>query len=546
MLAKKVFLYFCLSVCIFAKEVTLDFLKKQPIGTTRDFYIWYFINKDTTSVSDAKEAYELVFKKTPRIERTMEKKGVVHEMPRDIFCKKLDFDILKNEDIECIKFGLKLSIVPTLKQDAADFLLQRLQNDAQDLYQQVEVLRQRDVSKALMQTSAKNFAAIFNGLTYVQKLSFLDKKVNPKDLLRLLNENDSSFNRVITTMILDSKFDFIKKALGEIDVTKSDTNTFFLLGINDLMLQNPQKALIYFKKSQNSAYDPFMKDRALFWQYLVSEDETYLRDLQASTFVDIFSIYANQKLNTTPKYEIISEFKKLEKNKNTFDITNPFSWQIAKNDILKLEGEQYEEKIKDFLHQETLPHYIFFLNRKHRYKYNYFVFAYDDPKMWKSNEQKSLTYAVARQESHLLPALVSTSYALGMMQIMPFNVEPFAKDMGIKNISLFDMFEPKTALKFGSFFLEELKKEFKHPLFVAYAYNGGPGFLRRTLEKKRLFLQGRKYEPWLSLELLAYEESRFYGMKVLANYLIYMQMLNQEINLETLLQETLIYKVKEQ
>lgn len=545
MLAKKIFFYFCLSACVFAKEVTLDFLKKQPIGTTRDFYIWYFINKDTTSVSDAKEAYELVFKKTPRIERAMEKKGVVHEMPRDIFCKKLDFDILKNEDIECIKFGLKLSIIPTLRQDVADFLLQKLQDDAKDLYQQVAVLRQRDVSKALMQTSAKNFAAIFNGLTYVQKLNFLDKKVNPKDLLRLLNENDSGFNRAITTMILDPKFDFIKKALGEIDVTKSDTNTFFLLGINDLMLQNPQKALAYFKKSQDSAYDPFMKDRALFWQYLVSEDEVYLRDLQESTFVDIFSIYANQKLNTTPKYEIVSEFEKLEKDKNTFDITNPFSWQIARSDILKLEGEQYDEKIKDFLHQETLPHYIFFLNRKHRYKYNYFIFAYDDPKMWKSNEQKALAYAVARQESHLLPALVSTSYALGMMQIMPFNVEPFARDMGLKNINLFDMFDPKTALKFGSFFLEELKKEFKHPLFVAYAYNGGPGFLRRTLEKKRLFLEGRKYEPWLSLELLAYEESRFYGMKVLANYLIYMQMLNQEINLESLLQETLIYKVKE-
>ncbi|WP_104696853.1 MULTISPECIES: lytic transglycosylase domain-containing protein [unclassified Helicobacter] len=540
---RKILLLLSLSLCGFSKDVNLDFIKKQPAGIARDFYIWYFIDKNSTSIDEAKQAYDLVFKKTSRIESVMEKKGVIHEMPRDIFCKKLDFDQLKNEDIDCIVYGLKLSNVLTLKQEDADLLLQKLQGQAQaiDLYEQIKILRSDDVTKSLMQASAKNFAAIFTGLTYVQKLSLLEKSINPKNLARLLNENNPALNRVMTTIILDAKFDSIKKALGKIEVTSSDTNTFFLLGINELMLQNTTRALSYFSKSQNSAYDPFMRDRALFWQYLVSEDEKYLQELQTSTFVDIFSIYANQKLKTTPNYKIVSEFN-LPKDKKNFEINNPFTWQIARSEVLKLDGEEYENKTKDFLYQDTLPHYLFFLSRKHRYQYNYFIFAYDDPKMWRDNEQKAITYAVARQESHLLPALVSTSYALGMMQIMPFNVMPFARDMGLKNISYFDMFDPKTALQFGSFFLDQLKKEFKHPLFVAYAYNGGPGFLRRTLEKQRLFLQDRKYEPWISLELLPYEESRFYGMKVLANYLIYMQMLNQEIDLESLLQETLIYK----
>ena len=70
---------------------------------------------------------------------------------------------------------------------------------------------------------------------------------------------------------------------------------------------------------------------------------------------------------------------------------------------------------------------------------------------------------------------------------MPFNVEPFARSLGIKDITLEDMFNPLTALEFGRFYLGDLEREFKNPLFIAYAYNGSPGFLRRTLAKKTLF-----------------------------------------------------------
>ena len=64
---------------------------------------------------------------------------------------------------------------------------------------------------------------------------------------------------------------------------------------------------------------------------------------------------------------------------------------------------------------------------------------------------------------------------------------------------------------------------------------------RRTLEKKRLFLKNRKYEPWLSLELIANEEPRFYGMKVLANYIIYQELLGHKVDIESLLKQALRY-----
>ncbi|MCE3038412.1 lytic transglycosylase domain-containing protein [Helicobacter anatolicus] len=539
---KKIILLLCFIGGIFAKSVTLDFLQKQPRGVVRDFYIWYFIDQDKTSINEAKQAYELVFRKTPRIEKAMEKKGIIHEMPRDIYCKKLDFDLLKQEDAQCIAYGLKLSMVATLSDNDAAQLLVTLKDTQPKLYEQIKILRDKNVLYALLNTTPENFANIFNSLSYAQKIVLLDsKKIDHKALLKLLDENFAAFNRVITTIILDSRFYFVKEALGKIEVKSSDTNTFFLLGINELMLKTPNisKALRYFEKSQKVAIDPFMQDRALFWQYLISEDKKFLEQLAKSGFVDIFSIYANQKLGTTPQYEVVTSLDNISTKKSGMDITNPFVWQNQRSKITELNGEDYIKSLKAFYHQDTIPHLIYFLNRQYRYGRNYFLFAYDNPRMWKNDEEKAMTYAVARQESQLLPALVSSSYALGIMQIMPFNVKPFAEALKMKNITLFDMFDPKIALKFGTFYLDELREEFKHPLFVAYAYNGGPGFLRRTLAKKQLFLKNRKYEPWISLELLPYEESRFYGMKVLANYIIYAEILNKKINIKELLDQTL-------
>ncbi len=69
------------------------------------------------------------------------------------------------------------------------------------------------------------------------------------------------------------------------------------------------------------------------------------------------------------------------------------------------------------------------------------------------------------------------------MQIMPFNVGPFAKSLGMDNVDLNDMFNPNIALKFGNYYLNHLKKEFNHPLFVAYAYNAEYWVFKEVVRK---------------------------------------------------------------
>jgi soluble lytic murein transglycosylase len=70
---------------------------------------------------------------------------------------------------------------------------------------------------------------------------------------------------------------------------------------------------------------------------------------------------------------------------------------------------------------------------------------------------------------------------------------------------------------------------------VAYAYNGGIGFVRRKVLPKFKYMG--KYEPFLSMELIPYDESREYGKKVIANYVIYSQIFEKNITLHQVLKK---------
>ena len=73
-----------------------------------------------------------------------------------------------------------------------------------------------------------------------------------------------------------------------------------------------------------------------------------------------------------------------------------------------------------------------------------------------------------------------------------------------------------------------------NPLFVSYAYNGGIGFTKRKVIP--YFGKLEKFEPFLSMEMVPYSESREYGKKVITNYIIYMNMFDKNITLHKLFQ----------
>jgi len=124
------------------------------------------------------------------------------------------------------------------------------------------------------------------------------------------------------------------------------------------------------------------------------------------------------------------------------------------------------------------------------------------------------------------------------MQIMPFLSRAISKDLK-EAYNIDDQLNAKTNLRYANYHLNYLDKHLSHPLFIAYAYNGGIGFTKRLL-KTELFKSG-KYEPYLSMELLPYDETKKYGKKVLTNYYVYNNYFNKKssIKFDILMNNTL-------
>jgi soluble lytic murein transglycosylase len=182
-----------------------------------------------------------------------------------------------------------------------------------------------------------------------------------------------------------------------------------------------------------------------------------------------------------------------------------------------------------------LPVKAFVLERINYKSYNYFILPYKKYIQDYDKDKQALLLAIARQESRFIPSSVSSSYALGMMQFMPFLARATAKIKKIKDFDLDDMFNPGTAYSFAYDHIRYLQRKLKHPLFVAYAYNGGIGFTKRML--KSGFFQKGKYEPFISMELVPYGESRRYAKKVLSNYIVYKEILGEKVTLKNLLKK---------
>ena len=193
---------------------------------------------------------------------------------------------------------------------------------------------------------------------------------------------------------------------------------------------------------------------------------------------------------------------------------------------MKEEPEKITQLAERYKSHETEGVYSYLQEKASNYKVPYYPMPYREAMWGYSKERMAMLYALGRQESRFIPASVSPSYALGMMQIMPFLIKHLAKERK-ETLDLNEMFNPYVAISYANQHMDYLNSWLYHPLFVAYAYNGGIGFTKRTIKSSHLFKEG-EYEPYLSMELVDYEESKEYGKKVLANYVIYLNLLGTQ------------------
>ncbi|KUK82253.1 MAG: Uncharacterized protein XD97_0473 [Pelotomaculum thermopropionicum] len=126
------------------------------------------------------------------------------------------------------------------------------------------------------------------------------------------------------------------------------------------------------------------------------------------------------------------------------------------------------------------------------------------------NVDPLLLAAIMKAESNFDHRAVSKKGARGLMQIMPDTGTWIAGRMGAAAFNPEALFEPGTSIKFGAWYIADLRKEFRgDTILVLAAYNGGRGNVKNWFAGKELS------GVLIEIKQIPFPETRHYIKKVL-------------------------------
>ena len=502
-------------------------LQDKPKSLMRDFYIYQLLSQ---GVSD-KEAQTLL-PLVKRLNAKLIKRFTPHidAFKRKAYCKTLKDEALLGVAHDCVAIALPLSKASQMQAPLLENIASHIALFNPNLNKEYTAIATHSW-EALLTLPPALLIETFNKVTKNFRQTYYSHPLPKATLTKLTQEKQ--FPRMLEKIIRGHNTPLQKSLLDTNASQMKDATSHFLLALNALRFDQKDLALSHLKIAQENAPYRLEKDKALFWRYLISKDATLLETLIKSFDINIYSLYAFETLGKFPQnitYEIPTHAKT-----NAFDVSAPFGWVSFQEKIKQKKFKDKKAKEKWLLtqgDQAFTPHLSMLLYNYHDNK-NYFLTPYERYLESCAKKRKILIYALARQESRFVPTAISSSYALGVMQFMPFLAKDIAQKEGIEPFDYAQMFAPKTALHFANIHLDFLEKSFSHPLFIAYAYNAGIGFTKRNITQKEYF-KSEKYEPFWSLEMVPNAQARKYGKHILANYAIYAKRFGDPMTLRAL------------
>ena len=502
-------------------------IKDEPKGLAKDYYFYRLLTEGDYTKEQAQILNKDVFRRAGVLAKKLAEILPLKKVKSE--CDGVSAKNILDANVTCQKQRLRGPFMMKLKKETRQKLADKFKDSDPLLYRRLSALNAKhpeDEFAKFNDTDA--FLVYFNQSSHKDKFD----KIFDANFINLLAAK-KEFHALANDLIIDKKLAKFRQNFLAIKETELAGKDAFMLGINAVLLNSPKDATRFFARAEAAFDRQDRKDNAVFWLYLLSKNTIYLDKLNQSRDVNIYTLYANELTGASPSVNIVTPTPTKEKVAD-YDIKDPFLWQKTFKMIKEMSAEDAAKHSETFNTKETLGHYAYLMEKASGYKDSYFVMPFVDELEDVNATRKALLYAIGRQESRFIPAVISTSYALGMMQFMPFLANHIGKkELAIPNFDQDDMFDPRLALKFADHHLNYLEKYLYHPLFVAYAYNGGIGFTKKMLQRGDLFNEG-EYEPFLSMELVPFAESRDYGKKVLANYIIYLGIVRSSTSISTL------------
>ena len=496
-------------------------IKNEPKSLAKDYYIYRILDETKYNKSELKGIRSQIYRLKGKLKAKINAIFPYKPAPAKTPCSSVGLKNILDANVTCQNALMYGGFVTKLTPELRANLAQKLKNFPNSVNFLQGFNSQNPAQYFADTNNAKNF------MKYYKFVGEKSEKINVSFDMDFANSlaNEDSFKKLLEYAIINKKFTNLRQSM--LQATTSSPENGFLLGINAITFGKTQTAANFFDIARKNGKKAGDVNAANFWYYLCTKDEDALKTLAQSTFYDTYTLFAKEKIgNKNIDIIIPTPIKEMPQN---YDITDPFTWVRTKNKVDKFSknGNIAElRKMADFFDTKaTIGEYSYIMNKINGYKDNFYPTPFMEHIGDGDNHRKALILALARQESRFVPSVVSISYALGMMQFMPF----VANDIGKKQLKIpgfdqDDMFKPEVAYQFANIHLDWLEQKLTSPVFIAYAYNGGLGFTTKMLQRNDMFKHG-EFEPFLSMELVPFAESRDYAKKVLANYIIYRQIL---------------------
>ena len=140
------------------------------------------------------------------------------------------------------------------------------------------------------------------------------------------------------------------------------------------------------------------------------------------------------------------------------------------------------------------------------------------------NVDPRFVLSIARQESRFQADAKSVAAARGMMQFIASTANEVAAQLKVSNFSQDDLYEPDTAMLFGSQYLSTLFQQFPNqPEAVAASYNGGADNMARWMARSR------SNEPERYVPEIGFTQSKDYVYRVMSNFWTYQRLYDAQL-----------------
>ena len=524
----RLFAFMLLSFSLFANNISLEEIDSKPPSLAKNFMIWQYLHQDISS-EEADEAFYQFRDVNVRTFNAYAKKSDREEVVYTSECLTMKLSDLKSSnDVSCIKIRFSPYRATLMSQKERHRMATLLKNKTIDSWMPL----MDDLLQTQHKTDLSNYKpSTFMYLFLTAGSKFRQQHLNrplPKSYLKAMTKH-WGFKRFVVLVVTDARYGKLQKELLALDPSLSThSETHFYLALNAIEHQDNKMALAHLKKAHKKAYFRSHKDKMVFWQYLITKDQKLLKQLSESIDINNYSLYAKEKLGV--KVENYYTVLPTDTNATVRDLSDPFVWNEILNEVKATPKTELATLEKKYARVEMLPVQSFIHEKVTGYKESGYIMPYDQYMSDLSKDDKALYYALMRQESRFVPSALSRSYALGLMQMMPFLVRALDKSFKEPRERYDEMFQADKNIAYAKKHISWLQKSLYHPLLIAYAYNGGIGFTKRYITKENCFTDA-KYEPFMSMEMMVNSESREYGKKVLTNYVMYKKILGEEASI---------------